>query len=599
MNGKPKRSGTLRLLPRLVTQAMQVHPWGASGLAAMALAGSLLPAVELWLTGRIIDELAEVLGGGETAFLRVLPWVAGFFGTLVGYMLLDMARAVLQVDVQEKIAVRLQRQVIDKVQKVELVHFEHPEFYDALKRANEDMSDRLLNLLNVVLDVIGTVGGLGAILAVMLTGHWALGPLVVVGSVPGVWVMMRMNKKTHHIYRERTPKYRETAYYRQLMTGRPEATEVRLFTLRNHLLDTWRDKMISLARERRGLEAKQAWYGGATSTLDGWAYVACLAILAWMVAGAQLTIGQYGMLTRAVQQFAWRVGGIMRSLSSLHEESLYLGDLYEFFSLVAPEEPTGPADEGAVLENLPLRFDNVSFSYPGGEQVLKDIDMEIRPGERIALVGENGAGKTTLVKLMMGLYQPTAGQILLGDRPLGAWPQDRVRRLFAAVFQDFVRFQFPVRDNIAFGALGREGSGERVVMQAAELAGAAEFIEELPDQYGALLGKELGGADLSTGQWQKLATARALARAAEFVVLDEPTSALDPKAEAEVYRRFGEMTRGKASVMISHRLGSARPADRILVLKGGRLIEEGSHEALMRGDGEYSRLFRLQAQWYE
>ena len=597
MNGKPERLGSLRLLPKLLKEAVGVHPWGAFGLTALALAGSFLPAVELWLTGQIVDELAAVLGGGQAAFLRLLPWVGGFFGTLLAYMLIDMVRAVLQVDVQEKIGVRLQHQVIDKVQKVELVHFEHPEFYDSLQRANEDMSGRLLSLLNVVLDVIGTVGGLGAILGVMLTGHWVLGPLVVIGSVPGVWVMMRMNKKTHYVYRERTPKYREASYFRALMTGREQAMEVRLFTLRDHLLDSWREKVVSLAAERRGLEVKSAWLGGLTFSIDSWAYVGCLTILAWMVAGAQLTIGQYGMLTRAVQQFTWRLEGIMRSLATLHEESLYLADLYEFFNLVVPEEPAGPvaSDKDEPLENLTLCFEGVSFSYPGGEQVLKGIDLQIRPGERIALVGENGAGKTTLVKLMMGLYRPTDGQITLGGQLLETLPKAQVRRLFAAVFQDFVRYQFSVRDNIAFGALGEAAAVER----AAELAGAAEFIAALPDQYAALLGKELGGADLSTGQWQKLATARALMRAAEFVVLDEPTAALDPKAEAEVYRRFGEMTRGKASVMISHRLGSARTADRILVLKGGQLIEEGSHEVLLRGDGEYSRLFRLQAQWYE
>ena len=588
----------MSLLPKMLKEALQVHPLGVGGLAALALVSSLLPAVELWLTGRIVDELAAVLGEGRAAFLQVLPWVGGFFGTLFAYMLLDMARAVLQVDVQEKIGVRIQRRVIDKVQKVELANFEHPSFYDALKRANEDLSGRLLSLLNVVLDVVGALGGLGAIIVVLLTGHWALGPLVIIGSVPGVWVMMRMNKKTHYVYRERTPQYRETAYFRDLMTKREEAMEVRLFTLRDHLLDTWREKAVALAKERRGLETKQAWLGGLTSSIDGWAYVSCLTILAWMVAGAQLTIGQYGMLTRAVQQFTWRLEGIMRSLGTLHEESLYLGDLYEFFSLVAPEESAGPpTDASRTLagERLSLRFDKVSFHYPGGEEVLTDIDLAIRPGERIALVGENGAGKTTLVKLMMGLYQPTSGQILLGDKPLPEWPREQVRRLFAAVFQDFVRFQFSVRDNIAFGALGEQATVE----QAARWAGAAEFIAEFPDQYETLLGKELGGTDLSTGQWQKLATARALVRAAEFVVLDEPTAALDPKAEAEVYRHFGEMTRGKASVLISHRLGAARIADRILVLKGGRLIEEGTHENLMRKGGEYSRLFSLQAQWYE
>lgn len=583
----------MSLLPRMLKEALQVHPWGVGGLAVLALFGSLLPAVELWLVGQIVDELAAVLGAGRAAFLQVLPYVGGFFGVLFAYMLVDMARAFLQVDVQEKIGVWMQRRVIDKVQKVELASFEHPAFYDALKRANEDLSGRLLSLLNVVLDIVGSLGGLGAIVGVMLTGHWSLAPIVIIGSLPGVWAMMQINKKTHHIYRERTPQYRETAYFRELLTQREQAMEVRLFTLRDHLLDTWRGKAVALAKERRGLETKQAWLGGLTASVDGWAYVGCLTILVWMVAGAQLTIGQYGMLTLAVQQFTVRLEGIMRSLGTLHEESLYLGDLYEFFSLVAPEESAGPTDASGTL--VPLRFDKVSFHYPGGGAVLEEIDLEIRPGERVALVGENGAGKTTLVKLMMGLYQPTSGRVLLGDKPLQDWPREQVRRLFAAVFQDFVRFQFSVRDNIAFGALDEQAAFE----QAAEWAGAAEFIAKLPDQYGTLLGKELGGADLSTGEWQKLATARALVRAAEFVVLDEPTAALDPKAEAEVYRHFGEMTRGKAAVLISHRLGAARIADRILVLKGGRLIEQGTHEALMRKGGEYSRLFSLQAQWYE
>ena len=225
----------------MLKEALQVHPLGVAGLAALALVSSLLPAVELWLTGRIVDELAAVLGEGQAAFLQVLPWVGGFFGTLFAYMLLDMARAILQVDVQKKnrcadTAPSHRR----RCKKVELASFEHPAFYDALKRANEDLSGRLLSLLNVVLDVIGSLGGLAAIVGVMLTGHWALGPLVVIGSVPGVWVMMWMNKKTHYVYRERTPQYRETAYFRELMTKREEAMEVRLFTLRDHLLDTWR-----------------------------------------------------------------------------------------------------------------------------------------------------------------------------------------------------------------------------------------------------------------------------------------------------------------------------------------------------------------------
>ncbi len=598
MSEEQNKSSGLRLLPKLLGVALRTHPLGAVGLAGIALLGSLLPAVELWLTQQVLDELAQVLGAGSAGFWRVLPWVAGFFATLLAFVLLEMGRAVLQVDVQEKIGLRLQRLVIDKVRAVELVHFEDPTFYDALKRANEDMSGRLLSLLNVLLNVLGAAGGLGAILAVLLTGHWVLAPLVVIGSVPGVWVMMGMSKKTHWVYRERTPAYRYLRYLRELLSERGQAVETRLFTLRRHLLDEWRQKMIGLVRERRGLEVKQAWLGGLGDSVGGWTYTGCMAILAWMVAGAALTIGQYGMLTRAVQQFSWRLEQIMRSLGTLHEEALYLGDLFEFLERIAPEEPPATAGEMAIPANVSLRFEDVFFRYPGAEDdVLKGVSLELKAGERIALVGENGAGKTTLVKLMMGLYRPTAGTIFLGDKPLEDWPKEAVRAQFSAVFQDFVRYQFSVRENIAFGDLGRATDGE--IERAAELAGVAEYAQKMPAGYDELLGKELGGQDLSTGQWQKLATARALVRGAEVVVLDEPTAALDPKAEAEIYERFGEMTRGKSSVLISHRLGSARTCDRIVVLKEGLVVEEGSHDELMRSAGEYSHLFRLQAQWYE
>lgn len=597
MSEEQKTSG-LRLLPKLLGIALRTHPLGAVGLVGIALLGSLLPAVELWLTQRVLDELAQVLGAGSAGFWRVLPWMLGFFATLLAFVLLEMARAVLQVDVQEKIGLRLQRLVIDKVRAVELMHFEDPAFYDALKRANEDMSGRLLSLLNVLLNVLSAAGGLGAILAVLLTGHWVLAPLVVIGSVPGVWVMMRMSKKTHWVYRERTPAYRDLRYLRELLSERQQAVELRLFTLRGHLLDEWREKIIKLVRERRSLEVKQAWLGGLGDSVGGWSYTGCMAILAWLVAGATLTIGQYGMLTRAVQQFSWRLEQIMRSLGTLHEEALYLGDLFEFLERIAPEELPSTDTDATIPANLPLRFENVFFRYPGAEQdVLKGVSLELRPGERIALVGENGAGKTTLVKLMMGLYRPTGGSVFLGDKALDEWPKEAVRRQFAAVFQDFVRYQFTVRENIAFGALN--GATDSEIERAAQLAGVAEYAEKMPAGYDELLGKELGGEDLSTGQWQKLATARALVRGAEVVVLDEPTAALDPKAEAEIYERFGEMTRGKSSVLISHRLGSARTCDRILVLKDGLVVEEGSHDELMDSGGEYSHLFRLQAQWYE
>ena len=590
----------LKRLPALLWLLLSTRASAMSGLIGLTLFAGGIPAAELWLIEHILDEIVAVTGMGSDGFFQVLPWVLGLAGLLLISTAIDMVRNVLQTDVQERLSIHLQRQVIEKVKEVELVWFENPDFYDKLQRANEDMSGRLLTLQRLMMDMIYSAISLTSIIAILLTGHWSLAPIVIVGSVPGVWMVMNLNKKTHWIYRIRTTEYRQTTYLRNLLTNRDEAKEVRLFTLLQHLLSDWRKRTIDLAVERRHLEIKAAWLGCVSGVLGGWAYSLCLAILGWIIAGGALSVGTFGMLTRGVQLFYWRIEGIMQSLSRIHEQSLYLGDLFEFLELEAPSEKT---DESLLTtsingQDLTLQFDRVSFRYPGSEQdVLKNISITIQPGERLAVVGENGAGKTTLVKLMMGLYKPSEGSILIGGIPLEAWPKETLRSMFSAVFQDYVKYQFPVRDNIGFGAL--EDRGTDRVLQAAEMAGAAEFIESLPQKYDTMLGKPLGGEDLSIGQWQKLATARALVRDAKIIVLDEPTAALDPKAEAEVFRKFAEMTKGKTAFLISHRLGSARIAERILVLKNGQLIEQGSHEALVDSDGEYGRLFAMQAQWYQ
>ncbi|MEE2709676.1 MAG: ABC transporter ATP-binding protein [Gemmatimonadota bacterium] len=590
----------LKKLPALLWLLISTRADIMGGLIVLTLVAGGIPAAELWILKHLLDELITVTGLGSEGFFQVLPWVWGLAGLLLASTLIDMVRNVLQTDIQERLSIRLQHEVVEKVKSVELAWFEHPEFYDKLQRANEDMSGRLLTLQRLALDMIYSAIALSSIAAMLSTGHWSLMPIVIIGAVPGVWMVIVMNRKTHWVYRIRTPEYRQVMYLRQLLTNRDEAKEVRLFTLLHHLLSDWRTRNIDLAVERRRLEVKAGWLGGLSGILGGWAYSLCLAILGWIVAGGGLTIGTFGMLTRGVQLFYWRVESIMQSLARVHEQSLYLGDLFEFLELEVPAETPGGTDSESTRDDIDLTlvFEDVSFRYPGADHdVLREISITIQPGERLALVGENGAGKTTLVKLMMGLYQPTEGRIMLGGKPLDAWPKDLLRDLFSAVFQDFVKYQFPVNDNIGFGAL--ESRNDHNIVSAAEMAGAAKFIESLPEKYETMLGKPLGGEDLSIGQWQKLATARALIRDARFIILDEPTAALDPKAEAEVYRNFSEMTQGKTALLISHRLGSARIADRILVLKDGALIEQGSHEDLVAKNGEYGRLFALQAQWYQ
>lgn len=658
--GEAPASGrrSLVLVPRLLWAAVRCAPLASATLLAGAVAGGIVAALELVVVQRLVDalsaaltlpaqgalatdvalaagqEAADAVSGALSAFGEVLPWLGWLAAAMVGSTVLELASQLAEVDAQERVGMHLQREVIVKAHSVELAYFEQPSFYDALQRANQDMGGRIVQLLRSLVEAIGSSAGMVAILAVLWQTHWSLAPIMVVGVAPGFWVMLAMRKKTWWVYRVRTPESRLAMYFANLLTRRDDAKEVRLFTLSQHLLQRWLGLSQRLAGERRQLETKQAGLGALTSMVGTAAYSGCLLIIAGLIAGAKVTVGTFSMLMQALQQFSQRIGQVMQSLSAVHEQSLYLSDLYEFLEIDAPqarealalagdapsgalegprpavevrtvaEGRDGAAGEGAggvtggSTGGLGIELAGVSFTYPGSERpVLHDVDLVIHPGERIALIGENGAGKSTLIRLILGLYRPTKGRILLGGRDIETIPREELFRCFAAVFQEYARYQFTVADNIRFGRLW--DANDAAIRQAAVESGADAFVQELPEGYNTLLGRPLGGIDLSGGQWQKLAIARALVRRAPVVILDEPTAALDPKAEAEVYRQFGEMTRGRTAILISHRLGSARLADRIVVLKAGRVVESGAHEELLARGGEYAGFFRLQAQWYQ
>lgn len=612
-----KRRVPLRYLPMLMSTVIRSSPMVAVGLLAITLATSVIPALQLTKVGEItatIDEFGgEFLDGAEgVRWSLVLTPLVMLIALLLLDTLLNALSPILETSLRESMSIRTQRQVIEKAQSLDLVYFEHPEFYDRLQRANEDMGGRLVTLLRLSLELLGGLAGSASLMVLMIGAHWALVPIVVIGTIPSVWVALTMNRRTYWVYRMRTPENRLAMYLRSLLTRRDAAKEVRLFTLSDHLTEEWTELSNRLAAERRGLETKQSVLAGAADGFSLLAYGACITILAYLILGDRISFDQYVIVTPAITHLASRLETIMRRGASLQEQSLYLGDLFEFLSLDPRAElqesgqdqagpqgtPAASAIEVSAAGPLgPIEFQGVSFRYPGSDHfVLKDINFTLQPSERVALVGENGAGKSTLVRLLLGLYRPTEGRILAGGRDLAELPPEYLHERMAAVFQDFVQYLFPVYDNIAMGRLGTATVAD--VRAAAELAGASEYIESLPDGYRTQLGREMEGVDLSGGQWQKLAIARALVRNTEVIILDEPTAALDPLAEAEIYQQFLEMTSGRTAVMISHRLGSARMAHRIIVLKGGRIVEEGDHDALVKQDGEYARLFSLQAQWY-
>ncbi|HLS90632.1 MAG TPA: ABC transporter transmembrane domain-containing protein, partial [Limnochordia bacterium] len=357
----PPKRRTLFLIPRLVWAAARSAPLSSLLLVSGAVVGGVVAALELVVIQRLVDALAAALAAtaaaasGESAgavslpaaqLVAVLPWVGWLAAAMVGQTLLELVGHLAEVDVQERVGMHLQRQVILKAHSVELVYFEHPSFYDALERANQDMGGRIVTLMRSLVEVLGSTTGMIAVLVVLWQTHWSLAPIMVVGVVPGFWVMLAMRKKTWWVYRIRTPQNRLSMYFSNLLTRREDAKEVRLFTLARHLLERWLALAQSLAVERRQLESKQAWLGALTSLVSTAAYSGCLLIIASLIAGAAVTVGTFSMLMQALQQFAMRIGQVMQSLSGVHEQSLYLSDLYEFLEIDAPKEETVGEKDG-------------------------------------------------------------------------------------------------------------------------------------------------------------------------------------------------------------------------------------------------------------
>ena len=458
-----------------------------------------------------------------------------------------------------------------------------------------DVYRRLTNLSRMVLGAGSIVASLGLI-------HPALLPLLFAGSLPSLWLQMRVAHAVYAAQRAHTTPDRVRGHIQSVLTGQDGAGEVRLFGIAPYLLERWRALRVARRRDVLGAERRRARLMAIGNALSGTAYAGALVLTVGLILGGELSIGAYVAVATGALWFQDMLGGGISSLRGLEEQSQFLGDLFEFLRTVRAEgEPAAGAAEVAPPRTsgaITVEVERVTFAYPGREALaLQDIDLRIEAGERIAIVGANGAGKTTLAKLLVGLYQPTSGEVRLEGEPLTPDRALAVRSRIAAVFQDYPTFQLMARENIGFGDVARMDD-EAAIRAAAGRAGIAGLIESLPEGYDTYLGRQFGERDLSGGQWQRIALARAFFREADFLLLDEPTAALDPLAELALFERFAELTAGRTAVMISHRLGAARLADRVIVMKDGRLVEDGHHDALVAAGGEYARLFAAQAQWY-
>ncbi|MET0280682.1 MAG: ABC transporter ATP-binding protein [Steroidobacteraceae bacterium] len=566
-------------------------------LAALTLVVGALPAVVAYLGARIVDAVVAASGhGGPLGPVLDLVALEGI--AVAGLSLCQRALALNTTLLREQLGFRVNSMILEKALTLDLEHFEDSEFYDRMTRARREASARPLSLVIRSFSLAQNLVSLVSYAVLLLHfSPWAV-LLLGLAGLPGFIAETRFSNQAFQLFRWRSTERRQQAYLETVIAREDHVKEVKLYNLGARLLDRYRSIHRRLFAQERQLAIRRDSWGFALGLITTAALYAGYCWVAVSAVRGTITIGQMTMYLLLFRQGQTAVSNALGAVSGLYEDNLYLSTLYEYLDTPA-RPPGGSATAGPDVADG-LRLEHVSFVYPGSSQpALADVSLHLRPGRSLALVGSNGSGKTTLIKLITRLYVPTSGRILLDGRDLAEWDVDALRRRFGVIFQDFVRYQMTVGENVGAGD-ERDFENESRWRAAAELGQAAEMIEALPEKYATQLGKWFqGGRELSGGQWQKVAVSRSfMRRDADIRVLDEPTAAMDAEAEAEVFGHVRDLAEGRMTILISHRFSTVRMADEIVVLDGGRVAERGDHAGLMQQGGVYARLFELQARGY-
>ncbi|MCC5900712.1 MAG: ABC transporter ATP-binding protein [Halomonas sp.] len=597
--------GVFRYSRRALALVWETSHWMMLGLALCTLVAGVLPAVAAWVGQLIVDGVVSAMETHQTAtdpnllvsitpVLKLVCVEALIIGLIaLAQRGLSAQQSLLRAMLGQKVNVM----ILEKAGQLSLSQFEDSELYDQLTRARREASTRPLALVNKTFGLLQNAISLGSFGVLLIQfSPWAL-LILVAGALPVFISEAKFSGDAFKLFRWRSPQTRMQIYLETVLAREDSIKEVKLFGLEGLFLKRYRDIFTQLFAEDRRLTIRRESWGfllGLLGTLSFYAAYGWVVIET--IAGA-LTLGQMTMYLMVFKQGQAALSASLTAISGMYEDNLYLSNLYEYL-----EQPTN-AEAGHLTQGVApgdgLRFEHVSFSYPGGSEVLHDISLHLAPGKSIALVGENGSGKTTLIKLLTRLYHPTTGRILLDGSDLKHWDTQALRARVGVIFQDFVRYQLSVGENLGVGDTQAFDDKQRW-QQAAHNGMADNFISRMPNGYQTQLGRWFkNGQELSGGQWQKIALSRAYMREnADILVLDEPTAAMDAAAEAEVFARFREHSRNKMTILISHRFSTVRSADQIIVIDQGGIIERGTHEELLESNGRYATLFRLQAKGY-
>ena len=604
-----ERLGALRYLPALFREIAAASPRLLAASLGLRLVAACLPSLSLYLAKLILDGIVAeharpAPASGFSDWLadpgraRLVWLVAAELGLALLSDLTGRLASLTETLIGDLYANAASMRLMAHAASLDLAQFEDSAQQDRLERARRQVSGRtgLIGTVFGQFQALVTLASLTAGVAVFTP--WLV-VLIAAALVPALLNEWHFTKAGYRLAWIRSPERRRIDYLRYLGASVETAKEVKLFGLSGYITALYGALAQNLLAENRALATARARWGFAFASLGTLAYYAAYAVIVWRTVAGAFSIGDLAFLAGAFQRLRGGIEGLLLGLTQISGQAQYLDDFFSFFAIRpeirSPAQPVpvpSPIREGLV-------FEDVGYRYPGTETwALRGLSFAVRAGETVALVGGNGAGKTTIVKLMTRLYDPHEGRVLLDGRPLAAYDLDDLRARVAAIFQDFVRFDLTAGENVAVGRIAAADDRDRIAAAAARGL-AAPVIERLPEGYAQPLGKRFaGGVDLSGGEWQKVALSRAYMREAEILILDEPTAALDARAEHDVFARFRELSAGRTTVLISHRFSTVRMADRILVLEGGRLLEEGSHAALMGQGGRYAELFTLQAQGY-
>ena len=591
-----ERLAALKRLPPLFRMVWETNPWLCVCTLVLRLGAALIPIASLVVAKRIINDVVAAIRHQPIPPRDVWIMIGAAFALAV---LADaLSRMISLVDslLGDRFTHRLDVMIMRHASSLDLASFEDPLFYDKMERARQQARARLGMLVSIASMARQSITLVTMMLAVAASSPWLL-VLLAVSTIPVFLGETKFAFLNYSLLFRQTPAKRELDYIRYLGASRQSAKEVKIFGLGDYLGERFKKIFDSFYEDNRRLAVSRAVHGTLVGVVPSVAYYGAYAYLVLQALRGLMTVGGLTLITSAFSRSRDIMENLVNQFVDASEQALYLRDLFEFLE-ARPTLISGSRPVPKVIRSG-FEFRNVSFAYPGSaKKVISGITFSLRPGEKIALVGENGAGKTTITKLLARLYDPTEGQILLDGVDLREYDAEGLRNEIGVIFQDYMRYDLPVNLNIGFGKVARLDDQAQIV-QSAEKSLAAGVIDKLPQRYEQMLGRRFeGGTDLSTGQWQKVALARAYMRDAQILILDEPTASLDARAEFEAYGRFVDLSEGKMAILISHRFSTVRMAGKILVLDEGRLVESGSHAELVAKGGKYAGLFELQAAGY-